>query len=77
MMSGLKLSHGHNTRARLSNGLSNESCSFSLSFSTQDSCLSLLFALEDNEFGALGSLLCDLFRLNSLSEIARKLKISD
>ena len=77
VMSGLKLSHGDNTWARLSNGLSNESCSFSFTLSTQDSCLSLLFALEDNEFSSLGSLLCDLFRLNSLGEICRKLKVSD
>ena len=76
-MSGFKLSHGDETGARLSNGFSNESCSFSFSFSTQNCCLSLLFALEDNEFGALGSLLSHLFCLNSLSEICRKLKVSD
>lgn len=69
VMSGLKLSHGDDTRARLSNGFSNESCSFGFTLSTQYSCLSLFLTLEDNEFGALGPLLCDLFRLNSLGEI--------
>ena len=76
-MSSFELSHGDDTGTRLSNGFSNESCSFSFSFSTQNCCLSLLLALEDNEFSALGSLLSDLFRLNSLGEICRKLKVSD
>ena len=69
VMSGFKLSHGDETGARLSNGFSNESCSFGFTLSTQHSCLSLFLTFEDNEFGALGSLLCDLFRLNSLGEI--------
>ena len=77
VVSGLELSHGDDTGARLGNGLSDESGSFSFAFSAQNSRLGLLLALEDNEFGTFSPLLCYLFRLDSLGEVRRELKVSD
>jgi len=73
----LDLSHGYKTRSEFHHSVSDERGSFSFTLSSQNGRFGLLFTLRDDELGAFGSLLGDLFLLNGRCEISGELQISD
>ena len=77
MLGSLNLSHGNQTWTTLANGVGDQLSRFSLTLSTEHGSLSLLFALEDHEFGTLSSLLGNLLLLNSAGKVSGELQVCD
>lgn len=77
MLSSLDFSHHDETGASLAHGVGDQLGRLGFTLSPQDSGFGLLFALEDKEFGALGSLLGNLLLLNGTCELARELQVGD
>jgi len=64
------LSHRNQTWTTLANGVGDQLSCFGLTLGTEHGSLSLLFALEDYEFGTLSSLLGNLLLLNSAGKVS-------
>ena len=77
VLSSLDLSDRDKTWSTLAHGVGDELGSLSFTLSSQDSGLGLLFTLEDDELGTLGTLLSNLLGLDSAGELARELQVSD
>ena len=77
VLGSFDLSHRNKTRTVVTDGIGDQLGSFGLTLSSQNGCLGLFLALEDNKFGALSILLCDLLLFNGSGKVARELQVSD